>query len=133
MLTRKERTLLREAADLIVRELKEAGEVGISSFGKFYVSEVETARGLNQPGTSAPPMLSRNVVRFRPWEGLKRQVNNGEILIVQEAPGEMEHKQEQAFVGVQSSDQLYKACVYCEASIPAGSADCPECGLPQDV
>lgn len=142
MLTRTARSLLRQASELITKQLMETGEVSIHGFGKFYLSRVEVAKGVHESGlpAEATGVKHRNVVRFRPWEGLKRQVNSGEILIVQEAPGEMEHKQEQSFVGVQPmpepTDQLYmkdyKACIFCEASIPAGSADCSECGLPQE-
>jgi nucleoid DNA-binding protein len=139
MLTKKERTLLRQASDLIAKQLTDQGEVSITGFGKFYVSKVEVARGVHDPGlpAEATGVKVRNVVRFRPWEGLKKQVNNGVTITtpdgllgvqteIEKGPQSMPEPTAQVFM------KDYKACIYCEASIPAGSVDCPECGLPQE-
>jgi nucleoid DNA-binding protein len=118
MLSRKERNLLKEATDLIVRELKETGSVGLTGFGKFYVSEVETASGVHEAGSSPYPDKRRNVVRFRPWEGLKKEVNDGcwvrPSVTMVETP-------------------LVQTCVHCGAELTSPLGECSECGLPQEV
>lgn len=71
-MTRKERATLREAAELIKKELAEGREVRIPSFGRFCVSwfEASTTHPMDEDGSYELDILVP-VARFRGFAALR--------------------------------------------------------------
>jgi hypothetical protein len=65
-MTRKERAILRQAGDIIKREISAGREIRIPGFGKFWRSYVYV-RGDDH----GPPSMLFPVARFRAWKRLK--------------------------------------------------------------
>jgi nucleoid DNA-binding protein len=71
-MTKKERKLLREAAEILKRALAKEGVVRIPGFGKFTATQVtaSTTDPLDLHGLFVTDLLVPTV-RFKPWKGLK--------------------------------------------------------------
>lgn len=118
-LSRNERAVLRQAGEIITRELL-TDKVGIPGFGLFYTSEVIVPTGLNKSGESADLKLT-HVVRFRAWTQLKKQIYK---LSLQD----YSHPDE-ALLG-KSSEEVTVRCPHCGEDATDVDGDCPSCGLP---
>lgn len=70
--TREERKLLEAAAKIIHRELIRGQEVRIRGLGRFNVGMIEA--NMAGPGSTEKKMATIGVVRFRPFDALKKAV-----------------------------------------------------------
>ena len=75
---RSERAALKAAGEIITRELAAGREVRIPGFGRFRTSETQVYEGqhpMDEDGWHTSMLKTIKLVRFRPWERLKRALN----------------------------------------------------------
>ena len=65
-----EKDILNAAITIIENRLISDGEMRITGFGRFYVSELSTPKRFGSDDS-----VPRNVVRFKPFSKLKKSVN----------------------------------------------------------
>lgn len=72
--TREERKLLEDAGKIIQRELSNGENVRIRGLGRFNVSLIEA--NMAGPGSAEKKMATIGVVRFKPFDALKKTVRD---------------------------------------------------------
>jgi len=76
MITKKERDILKEAGQIITRELAAKREVKVPGFGKFYLTKISVEAWSSNTqlawGNDMGEFYDIHAVKFRPWTKLKK-------------------------------------------------------------